>query len=205
MVAPEATFGQAEHLLDFFKKCTKDQLKNFFDNGDLVKLMLDADLSRVDRAAFAALLAGRLSLLGLETFSLTIDYTKSLDEMVAAGNYDDVDSNINWKNFLVWRGEAQIETVLIHLGRGTHSDEVLGELERRDLRPGTLVELLAFGEQYPDQQCNYAIIALGGVSWTGKPSSRVGSLRGRPGCRVLRSYWYGDGWGEDCRFLAVCK
>ncbi len=53
------TFNQSRRVLDFFDEvgATNEQLQNWLGAGDLQKLMLSADLSKVDREAFRALLA----------------------------------------------------------------------------------------------------------------------------------------------------
>ncbi len=56
MSAP--TFKQARRVVDFFDevKATNEELQNWLGAGDLQKMMLKADLTRVDRQAFHALL-----------------------------------------------------------------------------------------------------------------------------------------------------
>ena len=102
-------------------------------------------------------------------------------------------------------GEMNVEAVLVHLGRNASDKEVLAEMERESLRPATMVELLAFGAQYPETQREFPVVALGSV-WTGPQGDRdVGYLWGNPGSRQLGLYWRGDDWFADYRFLAVRK
>jgi hypothetical protein len=58
-----ATLGQGQKFLEFFTQAdaTREQVQNLLGNGDLLRPMLVADLSRVDRTAFAALLASPVS------------------------------------------------------------------------------------------------------------------------------------------------
>lgn len=54
-----ASLKQGQKLLEFFAQAgaSREQVQNLLGNGDLLQSMLAADLSRVDRTAFAALLA----------------------------------------------------------------------------------------------------------------------------------------------------
>lgn len=51
-----ATLKQGKHLLDLFDQASVDEVQNLIGNGDLLKLMLRANLSKVDRKAFINLL-----------------------------------------------------------------------------------------------------------------------------------------------------
>lgn len=48
--------AQGKQLLELFSGATTDQVQNFVQAGDLLQMMSRADLARVDRQAFAALL-----------------------------------------------------------------------------------------------------------------------------------------------------
>jgi hypothetical protein len=49
--------AQGKQILDLLSGATTEQAQQLIQNGDLLKCMVEADLSRVDRDAFAALLA----------------------------------------------------------------------------------------------------------------------------------------------------
>ena len=70
--------------------------------------------------------------------------------------------------------------------------------------PASIGYLLAFGEQYPNEQCYYPIPALGTV----EPVRRIPSVpylsQSGPG-RILGLRYVSDGWDDNCRFLAVKK
>lgn len=139
------------------------------------------------------------------TYPLEIDYTQSLEAMVAAGRYDYVNPDITADHFPVASGEKSVEAVLVHLDRNASDEEVLRELDRRGLRPGTLRELAVFGEQHSDEQRQYPIVALGSV-WTAPQGHRnVGSLWENPGNRKLYLHWLGSDWNPNYRFLGVRK
>lgn len=56
MSTPAASFSQFRKLDDLLGNPSSDKLQYLLANGDLLKLMYDADLARVDRAAFKAVL-----------------------------------------------------------------------------------------------------------------------------------------------------
>lgn len=138
-------------------------------------------------------------------FSLTVDYDQSLVEMVAAGNYDSVNPHIADDNFPVGSGEPEVEAVLVYLDHVASYNKVIQGLGRRDLRPATLPELLAFGAKYPDLQRQYPIVALGSV-WAARFGiRRVGCLWSYYGQRKLYLLWYVFRCDKKDRFLAVRK
>jgi hypothetical protein len=138
--------------------------------------------------------------------TITVDHSLTLEQMIAAGNYDWVNSEITAECFPVKEGGTEeLIPEIVHFGRDTPSSEaVVVELDKRGLRPGDHAELLAFGAAYPDEQRKYPIVALGS-------SAQVSGRRyvlclGRYGSRRhLNLDWWSDGWDGDCRFLAFRK
>lgn len=51
-----ASLAQGKQLLELFSGATTEQIQQFIEAGDLLKMMLAADLSQVDRLNFAELL-----------------------------------------------------------------------------------------------------------------------------------------------------
>jgi hypothetical protein len=150
----------------------------------------------------------------LQSYPLTINRERSRSEMVAAGNYDYVHHDITEKNFPVAKGETEVKAVLVRLDRVTSEEEALAEMERRGLRPATMDELNAFGEQHPKRKRGYSIVALGSVLGRRRGDRRVGYLWNaipweeyecEEHKRVLDLHWLDHRWGEDYRFLAVRK
>ncbi|MGA2454236.1 MAG: hypothetical protein ABSG93_12010 [Solirubrobacteraceae bacterium] len=145
-------------------------------------------------------------------FDLSVDYSRPLAEVVAAGNYSYTNDSIIEENFPTDKGDLEVpggvhvtEAVLVHLDRGAESDDVLAELERRGLRPGTMFELAHFGEQHPDIQRQFPVVSLGSV-WTNPRGDRiVGYLWGDDARRRLYLAWCDGSWNADCRFLAFRK
>lgn len=139
------------------------------------------------------------------TYALTIDYSQTLEQMVEAGNYDTVTSNISGKNFPVDVGDSKVEAVLVRLDRELSIQDVLDELSRRGLWAATMAELLAFGAQHPDSQRRFPIVALGSVWIDPEGGYRFGCHWENPGYRQLHVSWFSGQWDEHCRFLAVRK
>ena len=145
----------------------------------------------------------------LTEYSVSIDYTMSLKEMIKAGNYNWKNDDITDAHFpITGEGTADVKLRLICLARTATTKEVEEHLTAMDLRSATLAELLAFGATYPDKQREFPIVALGS-SWVGPGSNRgVPCLdRGSDGRRGLGLDWDapGDEWGDYYGFLAVSK
>lgn len=143
-----------------------------------------------------------------DVFPVIVNCSKSLDEMIKAGNYDWVNWDISEKHFPVQgQGQTELNIELIHYGKHMESDDVVRDLEGYGLRPATLSELLAFGAAYPNKQREFPIVALGSVwrSWSGSGLRCVLCLRGGGSGRELGLYVWGSGWRGGCRFAAVRK
>lgn len=171
---------------------TVDHLRRLLNDSKLVDQVFDLIVGAAKKAASA--------------FTVVVDYTKSLADMIAAGRYDRQNDNITAKHFLVsGSGQVTVGLELVHFGKDMSTEDVLVELDKRNLRPATLPELLAFGAKYPDEQRKYPIIALGSVwsDWSGGRS--VVCLAGRAGGRGLNLRYSDRGWNDQCCFLAASK
>jgi len=151
-----------------------------------------------------------------------VDYNKDLVGMISEGWYKEV--GLDTLCYPIDRNEfgmKEIEVVVISLGRATTTAKILSVFEGFKLRPATLPELLAFGADrcnrrwalnadQADGYQNFGVIALGSSNnkktWR-YPELRIGVKKGN----VLRwnlnevckapNQW----WGDDFRFLAVCR
>ncbi len=140
-----------------------------------------------------------------ETFTFTVNHSKSLAEMIAAGCYDWTDSNINATNFPI-KGEGSVETEgeLFHFNRDIGSDEAIRLMDKDGYRSGTIEELLALGASQPELQRQFPIVALGSV-WQRDGRRNVPFLDGSDAKRDLDLHWIDGVWSVRCRFLAVRK
>lgn len=141
------------------------------------------------------------------TYDVVVIRDRSLAEMIKAGNYEQVNNNITEKHFPVeGKGEHEIGIALFHFNQSIDSADVIAEMENQGYRPATIDELLALGENCPDLQREFRIIALGSV-WRRNLSGihYVISLWHRSGRRSLFLVWFVSSWHADDRFAAVRK
>jgi hypothetical protein len=139
-------------------------------------------------------------------FLVTIDYSRPLDQMIAAGKYSYVNENITVANFPITdTGKVETEIILVDFGRDIESDDAEKELATMGLEPAGIEHATAFGEKYPDVQREYPIVFLGSV-WSGSDGDPHVPFLGcwsdlRELCLDCRS----DEWARDYRFAAVRK
>jgi hypothetical protein len=138
------------------------------------------------------------------SFKVTVDYSRTLQEMIKAGNYGSVNSEITAEHFpVIAKGRVVTEIVVVHFNRNISSKDALDEMARFGLRAAALPELLAFGEAQPEVQQQFPVIALGSF-WQGNDGNRgVPYLNCWDNVRWLGLVWFDDGWGFGCRFACV--
>lgn len=135
---------------------------------------------------------------------VTVDYSRTLEDMIAAGHYNYVNERIIPRNFpLTGEGQVELDLCLVHFNRDITSEEAIKELEKMGMRPATLPELLALGEKYPEEQRQHPIIALGNVWRCPFGHRHVPFLARWRDKRKLRLSWFDGSWSASCRFLAV--
>ena len=147
-----------------------------------------------------------------ETPTLSIEgrynVTVTADEnFIKAGKYDQVNSNINPKNFVVnVCSLGDIELLLIRVSKPMSFEDIIGEMYKISLRPGNLLELCALGAKFPDLQREISIIALGSQYNNGNCFAHTLCSLGMR--RYLSLFCWSSksqSYGDDCRFLAVRK
>jgi len=139
------------------------------------------------------------------TYTVTVDYGRTVEEMVEVGQYDWSNDNITSRNFPLpsEKGEENVEVEIIYFDRSISSEDAVAEMTKRGLRPATLAELLALGEQYPELQREAPIVALGSV-WQDRGGDRgVPCLDGFGRERYLALDVWGGDWRGVWRFAAV--
>lgn len=198
----DATLKQAGKALEVIgqKEIPGEQLQELIGSG-LLSDLLDADIGAIDRNEFRKI----CGLKPKNIFSVSVNYDRSVEDGIKAGEYVWVNDDITQEHFPTKRsGTAEIDVELVYFGDDVGVDEAFAGLDRKGLRPAELHELLALGEKFPDLQSKFPIIALGSVlqSPTGGRGcpclDRGGSGRG------LNVGWLG-GWFGSCRFAAVRK
>ncbi len=154
---------------------------------------------------------------GDQTIRVTVDYTRSFAEMIRAGKYGWIHSDINERNFSV-KGEGKVERelILVHLNVVARTDkEVIAEMGRRGLRPTPRIEdSLTLGAAHTGLQKEFPIVAIGcsflspflsGLAHQvgGTCSRGFVCLRQGDAGRILTLDHGLDGWNKITRFLAI--
>lgn len=138
------------------------------------------------------------------TFPITVNYTQSLDQMIAAGKYGDMSEYITSEHFpITGTGTVETELILLHFDRYIGSDDAVKELAAMGLEPARLEHATVFGAKYPDVQREYPIVFLGSVWADADGHRRVPCLSYWSAERGLDLDWWSDGWGRRYRFAAV--
>jgi hypothetical protein len=141
-----------------------------------------------------------------DIFPVTVNYDLSVEEAIAAGDYQAVNADITSKNFLSERkGQAEVNVVLVRFEHRMKSEDVVQELEKEGLRPAELPEFLAFGARYPDVQRKFSVAGLGSVWQDRKGYRNVPCLYEASEGRYLDLHWWDDGWYSYTRFAATHK
>lgn len=100
--------------------------------------------------------------------TLGVDYNRSIQEMIKAGNYGAVDAHISSENYFILPEELigkKIEVVgkLFNFSCPMGSEEVILEMRKVDYRPAIFPELMALGELRKNLQKRFPIVALASV------------------------------------------
>lgn len=136
---------------------------------------------------------------------VTMDYSLSLQEMIAAGFYQEIDSGIDAKRFpMELAGEKETEVELVQFpeysGRST---DLAWKILKADFIPAGLEHLLAFGAQYPYEQCKYPIAALDSAKSHPDGSELVPYIGFNLGKRSLKIARVNGHWDAAWRFLVL--
>ena len=180
------------------------QIDRFIAAGDalLKKGLSDTEIKEIEAAAMRRLLND-----STPHYPVTVNYDLTLEQMIAAGHYDETESDITVEHFPVTgEGKVDVDIQLVPFNCVIGSDEAIRELDHMDLRPATLPELLAFGAAYPEVQREFTILALGSVWRYRNGYWFVPFLCGySDGERHLDLDSFEGGWDEDYLFAAVRK
>lgn len=139
---------------------------------------------------------------------LPFDHTRTLKEMINAGNYDWFNDDITATRFPITGTEiGMYEFDLFHPNRSILSEDAIEEMKKSDdperpWMPAEIGPLLLFGEAFPDLQRKFPIIGLGSVAKV-LGDRRVPCLDEDDSERILNLFWFDDGWSGRCRFLRV--
>jgi hypothetical protein len=95
-------------------------------------------------------------------FLVIINCSESLDEMIEAGRFDEINEAIRLVNF-PWKrkGSKQVELTLIQFDQAFEPAAIRRIMAARGYRPAFIEELLALGREEPNLQRTIPIVALG--------------------------------------------
>lgn len=133
------------------------------------------------RVELADRILGRTRCSATPVFGVLVDHQQDLQKMIHDGKYDQCSKAINARNFVKQgQGVVQVYIELVYLGNKGFDGfaNATAILNQRGLRPITLEELLALGQQYPAAQCEYTIAALGSI-WTDQEGKKFCPILGR--------------------------
>jgi hypothetical protein len=139
------------------------------------------------------------------TFIVTIDRSQSLEEMIEAGRYDEVNEAIRLVNF-PWKrkGTKEVELTLIQFDRPFAPGEITKLMKGRRHRAAYIEELLALGREQPNLQRGIPIVALGsGRIIRGR--RHAACLSGSESSRALQLAVVYRRWSIYCKFAFVRK
>lgn len=138
-----------------------------------------------------------------KTYQVIVDYSKSMAKMISLGNYDWASEGLTQGFFPIKKGTGshKVKLVLVHFDKSSSTNDILAYLDAMALTPASIEHLLAFGEQYPEIQKKFRIIALGSVYDV--QCHHYPTLNYVLGNRRLDATWDQEGFWRDCRFLAV--
>jgi len=140
---------------------------------------------------------------------LVVDYTKTLEQVIAEGNYNWENNNIIAKNFPVSAEmigkKTEISAKLFHFNCIIGSVDVISEMDKVSYRPAALMELLILGILFPELQRQFPIVALGSVWHHQDGDCYVPFLYASGSRRELGLLWFDLVWDVRFRFLGVRK
>ena len=193
----KATLGQGQEVLKLITNSgiAKPQLQEFIESGKLT-LLLKEFIKEMEPT--------------IVHFKVFVDYMKSFAEMVQKGRYSTVNKDITEEIFPIGKtGGSVIDIQLLHFNYYVLTETVYDEMRKRNLRPATFPELLAFGSFYSGIQRDYPIVAfhLSAKEYLESQESIVCHpvLRGDAKSRSLDLAWDSPTttWDPKFRFLAV--
>jgi len=137
---------------------------------------------------------------------VTVDYTKSIAEMIKVNNFGWFNDDVTDKHFPVkGSGQSELEFKVHDFGRAISSEDAIAEADKMGFRVAEPIEGLAFAVKYPDVQRKNPIVVLGSPWRDLNAYRRVLVLRGDVSRRGLSLFVFGGDWVQYDRFLLVRK
>lgn len=152
----------------------------------------------------------------INEIELTVDYAKTIEQVIADGKYDWKHEDITIKNFPISpkgiKEKEHLSAKLFQFTCDVSFDYVVREMDRAGYRPATLMELLVFGMLFHEPQNTLSIVALGSI-WNGAYArcyvpciENMNSKRGLSlACFAFRLGWFDQKCDTSHRFLGIRK
>ena len=147
--------------------------------------------------------------------SVDIDEAKLKDIKTALQSHKEADNNsdswawLEWINAPYTKPKLPLEAIILSYNKDTKvresSDRIVEDMDRLNLRPATLEEMIALGIVKPEFNKRGDIYLVGLTKYALGGVSRVPSLLGRGVRRRLGGDRWGVGWGGSFRFVCVSK
>lgn len=142
---------------------------------------------------------------------LEIDSSESVVELIAEGNYDEVELRLlnngsplsNGPRCGAYNCRYRRSVQLARFNSSYATSYIAERLRARGLRPANAQELIAFGNNHPNEQWFYPIVALGSIWQTVEGDQYVAVIGGEYGRRTVYLHWTGEVWPPCYRFLAA--
>lgn len=140
------------------------------------------------------------------SYSVTVNYNQTVEQLIKAGNYFEVSSDITDKHFHVDKqGEEQIEIFVVSIDRPMSDIQVTQLFDSLGLRDANIKEELSLSTQYPDLQRKGLIFARG-TTWRETAADLYVTCLNCNGLhRSLHLGWLSCIWPSSWRFAAVRK
>lgn len=138
-------------------------------------------------------------------FCVTVDYSKSLEEMINEAQFDYLNSGISGEHFKV-KGEGSVNKaiVLFQFTVPKTTEEIVEFIQAQGYEPSGIEDLIALATEYPDEQkTGYPIIELGTIWKRAEKEEVVAVLRGGNNDRNMHLLRTANKWSPSERFAAT--
>jgi hypothetical protein len=147
-----------------------------------------------------------------QSYFVKVDYNHSLEDMIKTNKYNFVVNYINICNYPNIINKTEINIVLLNIKADTceidsiSREEILKSMNHDNLRPATLIELLAFDKSFPNVKKFFDIYAIGSI-WQHPNKDYLCPYIGVDGrgkkLHVVFCDYFIRAWNEPFCFLAV--
>lgn len=138
----------------------------------------------------------------MKTLKVIVDHSRSFVEAIAAGRYD-LFFSLHVESYKNHQDSSEMVTcALFHYACVMAAPQVIDDMRSKGFVPVAPDVLLAIGEQHPELQLSFPLVALG-HSWRIRSRDFVLALTSKSGCRWLRLRRKDEPWCADSRFVAT--